>query len=119
MFLPYFLLDRVDPGDRGGEYRSLMGIPGGLESPAYPGIEREAEKAGFKLVAGKGNDPDTLGKQIIYVHDTAQFPFYRAEVYHQYHDDFQSAPYGRKYNQLADLALVEGRIRSTGCPDRV
>jgi hypothetical protein len=90
-----------------------------MQSPAYPGIEREAEKAGFKLVAGKGNDPDTLGKQIVYVHDTAQFPFYRAEVYHQYHDDFQSAPYGRQYNQLADLALAEGRIRPTGCPDRV
>jgi hypothetical protein len=83
--------DRVDSGDRGGEYRSLMGIPGGLQSPAYPGIQKEADKAGFILVAGKGNDPDTLGKQIIYVHDTAQFPFYRAEAYHQYPEDYLTA----------------------------
>jgi hypothetical protein len=40
-------------------------------------------------------------------------------VYHQYHDDFQSRPYGRAYNRLASLALEEGRIRTTGCPDRV
>ena len=67
--------DRVDPADRGGEYRSLMGLPGGTEHPAYPKIEALASDAGFKLVAGKGNDPDTLGKQIVYVYDTAKFPF--------------------------------------------
>jgi hypothetical protein len=43
----------------------------------------------------------------------------QAEVYHQYHDDFQSPPYGRSYNRLANLALEEGRIHTTGCPDRV
>jgi hypothetical protein len=114
-----FHTDRVDPGDKGGEYRSLMGLPGGLASSVYPGVQEEAAKAGFTLVPGKGNDPDTLGKQIVYVYDTAKFPFYRAEVYHQYHNDFQSPPYGKAYNQLADLALEEGRIGPTGCPDRV
>lgn len=94
-----FLLDRVDPGDRGGEYRSLLGLPGGSSHPSYSLVEDEATKAGknkaqidqqrqqpfvlfsavyltissgFKLVAGKGNDPDTLGKQIVYVYDTKQ-----------------------------------------------
>jgi len=111
--------DRVDPQDRGGEYRSLLGLPGGSSHTSYPLVQAEAEKAGFKLVEGKGNDPDTLGKQIVYVHDTKQFPFYQGEVYHQYHNDFQSPPYGKEYNLLANLALEEGRIKGTGCPDRI
>lgn len=64
--------DRVDPGDKGGEYRSLLGLPGGTSHASYPLVEAEATKAGFKLVEGKGNDPDTLGKQIVYVMDTAK-----------------------------------------------
>lgn len=116
--------DRVDPMDRGGEYRSLIGLPGrwssrksycfavsdpqltsgnvpkflfskgGTQHTAFPEMQAAAEKAGFRLVAGKGNDPDTLGKQIVYVYDTKEFPFYQAEVYHQFHNDFQSPPYG-------------------------
>jgi hypothetical protein len=105
--------------DRGAEYRSLMGLPGGTNHPAYSQIQSIATAAGFSLRPGAGNDPDTLGKQIVWVHDTAQFPFYPAEVYHQYHDDFQSPPYGRAYNRLADIAFQEGRIQTTGCPDRV
>ena len=76
-------LDRVDPQDRGGEYRSLLGLPGGSGHASYPAVQEAADKYGFKLVAGKGNDPDTLGKQIVYVYDTKKFPFYQAEVYHQ------------------------------------
>ncbi|KAL7556353.1 hypothetical protein ACA910_006281 [Epithemia clementina (nom. ined.)] len=110
--------DRVDPMDRGGEYRSLIGLPGGTAHPSYGEIETVAQKAGFKLIPGQGNDPDTLGKQVVYVYDTAKFPFYQAEVYHQYHNDFQSPPYGRAYNHLADVAYEEGRLKATGCPDK-
>lgn len=97
----------------------MLGLAGGIDHPVYPAIAAAAGEAGFKLQSGKGNDPDTLGQQLVYVYDTAQFPFYQAEVYHQYHNDFQDRPYGRNYNQLADLALDEGRIKTTGCPDRV
>lgn len=114
-----FLADRVDPQDRGGEYRSLIGLPGGTLHPLYPAIEQAASNAGFKLQVGKGNDPDTLGKQLVYVYDTATFPFYQAEIYHQYHNDFQSPAYGATYNKLADLAFADGRIQTTGCPDKV
>jgi hypothetical protein len=113
------LEDRVDPLDRGGEYRSLIGLPGGTKHTSYPLVEEAAEKAGFKLVEGKGNDGDTLGKQMVFVYDSLKFPFYQAEVYHQYHNDFQSPPYGKEYNQLVNLALEEGRIKATGCPDRI
>lgn len=71
--------------DLGPEYRSLMGLPGGTKHAAYPAIFEAAKQAGFKLTPGKGNDPDTLGKQLIFVYDTNEFPFYQAEIYHQYH----------------------------------
>ena len=105
--------------DRGPEYRSLIGLPGGVKHASYPSIEKSAESAGFKLVEGKGNDGDTLGKQIVYVYDSTKFPFYQAEVYHQFHNDFQSPAYGKAYNELAATAFDEGRLKITGCPDRV
>ena len=74
---------------------------------------------GFKLAVGRGNDPDTLGQKLVYVYDTAAFPFFQAEVYHQFHNDFQSPAYGKAYNDLADELFDEGRIKMTGCPDRV
>ena len=111
--------DRVDPMDRGGEYRSLLGLPGGVQHASFPAMKEVAEKAGFTLVPGKGNDPDTLGKQIVFVYDTAKFPFYQAEVYHQFHNDFQSPAYGKAYNEIANQAFEDGRIKTTGCPDRV
>eukprot|EP00542_Grammatophora_oceanica_P021100 CAMPEP_0194033354 /NCGR_PEP_ID=MMETSP0009_2-20130614/6087_1 /TAXON_ID=210454 /ORGANISM="Grammatophora oceanica, Strain CCMP 410" /LENGTH=245 /DNA_ID=CAMNT_0038674041 /DNA_START=52 /DNA_END=789 /DNA_ORIENTATION=+ len=111
--------NRVDPQDRGAEYRSLIGLPGGTKHTLYPDIEAAATEAGFTLREGSGNDPDTLGKALVWVYDTAKFPFHQAEVYHQYHDDFQSPAYGKKYNNLANVALEEGRIVGTGCPDRV
>lgn len=111
--------DRVDPGDKGPEYRSLIGLPGGTTHPLYPRLEGIANASGFKLLPGKGSDPDTLRQQVIYVYDTAAYPFHQAEVYHQFHNDFQSPPYGKDYNKLADMAFDDGRIQSTGCPDRV
>ena len=113
------LIDRVDPQDKGPEYRSLLGLPGGTSHVVYSGIEKAAEAAGIKLVEGKGNDPDTLRKRLVFVYDTSKFPFHQAEVYHQFHNDFQSPPYGKAYNSLADAALEDGRIKYTGCPDRV
>ena len=112
-------LDRVDPQDKGPEYRSLLGLPGGMSHATYPGVEEAAAKAGFKLVEGKGNDPDTLRKRVVFVYDTAKFPFHQAELYHQFHNDFQSPSYGKAYNALASAAYEAGRIQSTGCPDIV
>lgn len=111
--------ERVDPMDRGGEYRSLLGLPGGMSHPMYPAVKAAATAKGMTLAPGKGNDPDTLGKKLVYVMDSLQFPFYQGEVYHQFHNDFQSAPYGKEYNRLAKIAYEEGRLSGTGCPDRV
>jgi len=76
--------ERVDPGDRGGEYRSLLGLPGGANNAYYKEVVAAATAKGMTLELGKGNDPDTLGTKKIFVYDTAKFPFYQAEVYHQF-----------------------------------
>jgi hypothetical protein len=97
----------------------LIGFPGGVRHPSYPLVEEAATSRGLKLVEGKGNDPDTLGEKMVYVMDSNKFPFYQAEVYHQFHNDFQSPPYGKQYNSLSKLAFADGRIKETGCPDRL
>lgn len=111
--------ERVDPMDRGGEYRSLLGLPNGMDNPAYPAVLEAATAKGMTLALGKGNDPDTLGLKKVFVYDTLKFPFYQAEVYHQFHNDFQSPAYGKQYNNLANVAFEDGRVKMTGCPDRV
>ena len=111
--------ERADPMDKGGEYRSLLGLPGGRNHPMFDTVESAAEAQGMKLVDGKGSDPDTLGKRQVYVYDTKKFPFYQAEFYHQYHNDFLTPAYGKAYNDLAEPALDDGRVKITGCPDRV
>jgi peptide methionine sulfoxide reductase MsrA len=80
--------DRPDKGDRGPEYRSLVGIPGGVSSPYYASISAAAEAKGIKLAEGKGKDSDTLGRNLVWVYDSDKFPFYQAEVYHQFHGKF-------------------------------
>lgn len=111
--------ERVDPQDKGPEYRSLIGLPGGIKHPLYEtAVAAVGTAMGFTLVSGKGNEPDTLGKnKLVNVYDTNTFPFHQAEVYMQFKDDFQSAPYGKEYNNLVELALEDGRVIGQGCPD--
>jgi hypothetical protein len=68
----------------------LLGLPGGVKSDLYPAVEAAANVKGLKLVEGRGNDPDTLGKKLVYVMDTEKFPFKQAEVYHQFHGEMYS-----------------------------
>ncbi|KAL3810011.1 hypothetical protein ACHAXA_006126 [Cyclostephanos tholiformis] len=126
--------ERADPMDKGGEYSTLrfaqylfnhidlldpLGLPGGRNHPMFEKVEAAATDRGMTLVDGRGNDPDTLGKRLVYVMDSRKFPFYQAEVYHQYHNDFLTPAYGKEYNNLVNAALDDGRIKITGCPDRV
>ena len=67
---------------------------------------------------GNGNDPDTLGKQLVWVYDSSSFPIHQAEVYHQFHDGFfPGEDYPRAYNDLNLPAFRAGRLLDTGCPD--
>jgi peptide methionine sulfoxide reductase MsrA len=72
--------DRVDTMDKGSEYRSLLGLPGGRNHPMFTQVEIAASAKGLTLVDGNGNDSDTLGKRLVYVMDSIKFPFYQAEV---------------------------------------
>jgi hypothetical protein len=38
---------------------------------------------------------------------------------HQYHNDFLTPAYGKEYNNLVNAAVEDGRIKITGCPDRM
>jgi hypothetical protein len=60
--------------------RSLLGLPGGRNHPMFDKVEAAAADRGMTLVDGRGDDPDTLGKRLVYVMDSRKFPFYQAEV---------------------------------------
>lgn len=68
------------------------------------------------VLQGKGDEPDTLLKRTVYVMDSDEFPFFPAEPYHQFHNDFQSPPYGRVYNDLRQQLADAGKLPDTGCP---
>lgn len=109
------VLERADPQDAGPEYRSVLGLPGGVRSTYFPIIEAAA-KGKMKLVEGKGDEADTLFKRTVYVMDSDKFPFYPAEPYHQFHNDFQSKAYGKAYNDIRLALAAEGKITDLGCP---
>lgn len=116
--------DRPDKGDRGPEYRSLLGLPGGKDSPYFAQIasalKRSPLAGKMELVGGSGDDADTLGKRMLWVMDTESYPFQQAEVYHQYHDGFfPGEDYPREYNSLQQRSVASGRLKGTGCPDVV
>lgn len=92
---------RRDVQDMGGEYRSVIGLPGGMTSPLLSQVRAKAGKT--KLVAGRGDDGDTLGTGTVLVYDTAQFPAHVAEKYHQFHDDMLDK-YGNQYHSLRQFA---------------
>eukprot|EP01031_Cornospumella_fuschlensis_P035109 gene35109-42523_t len=113
--------DRPDRGDRGLEYRALLGLEGGLQpsSPLYQQVARVAAEKGFRLQPGVGGDADTLDRGgLVYVMDAQAFPFQQAEVYHQFHDGFMPGEqYPAAYHELRGLRLRAGTLRDTGCPD--
>jgi len=98
---------RQDPQDMGGEYRSVVGLPGGMQSPLMQQLRAKAGST--QLVAGSGNDGDTQGTGKVFVYDTKSFPAHTAEKYHQFHNDMM-ASYGDDYNALGKYAT------GTACP---
>jgi hypothetical protein len=63
---------RHDPQDRGGEYRSVLGLPGGVDSPMFSVVEEAAAKSpgGMRLAKGRGDEPDTIGDKLVLVYDS-------------------------------------------------
>lgn len=106
--IEYFKLfdkDGIRPdqwGDRGTEYRNLVGIPGGKSSPLAESLVKASVATGDKLdfAVGKGDDKDL--PKVSFIMDTADYPFFVAEQYHQFHDGFKlDENYPNAYNSLA------------------
>jgi len=104
-------------GDRGTEYRNLVGIPGGKSSPLAQLLVKASLATGDKLdfAVGKGDDKDL--PKVSFIMDTADFPSYVAEQYHQFHDGFKlDENYPGSYNSLASKFAKKGEDFGT-CPN--
>jgi peptide methionine sulfoxide reductase MsrA len=111
-------------GDRGPEYRNLVGLPGGVTSPLAKELVDASIQNGDKLDFAKGKggggekggDPDARG--LVFIMDTADFPFYVAEQYHQFHDGFNFGEnYPSSYNDIAGKLAKEGKLGQSSCPN--
>merc|ERR1712216_557244 len=85
-------------GDRGPEYRNVVGLPGGTRSPLAKQVVSASIANGDKLdfASGKGDDPDA--RAVAFIMDTEKFPFYRGE----------NSP--ASYNNLGAQLLKQGRV---------
>jgi len=105
-------------GDRGLEYRNLVGIPGGSESPYATMLVEASKRTGDKLdfARGKGDDPDA--RAMAFVMDSTKYPFYVGEQYHQFHDGFNYGEnYPNSYNVLAVSLAKENNLGLSACPN--
>jgi len=102
-------------GDRGPEYRNLVGLPDGVESELFKKLKDAA--SGSKLTFQKGNGSDADLPAIVHVMDIKRFPFFLGEPYHQFHDGFAPGEdYPDSYASMREWYLAQGRIQDTGCP---
>jgi len=104
-------------GDRGTEYRNLVGIPGGAKSPYAQTLISAIKTTGDQvdLAIGKGDDKDVA--KVVYIMDTATFPSFMGEQYHQFHDGFKFGEnYPNSYNGLASKFAKAGE-KFSSCPN--
>lgn len=109
------LWSRFDFYDQGAEYRSLLGVPGGIKNDAVMEAVRRSNVHNLTLLPGQGSDPDTFFTNTVFVMDSLQYPFIQAELCLQFHDDSQ-AKYGDSYHALRKGFERSGRVVSTVCP---
>jgi len=107
--------ERPDVFDVGAEYRSLVGIPGGLQNVQAMSALRRANLHNMTLHEGRGSDTDTLGTNSVFIMDSDKFPFIQAELCLQFHDD-QVVKYPASYHAVKDVLEKDARIVRTNCP---
>jgi len=115
-----FGMIRLDPQDMGAGYRNVIGIPGGVSNTKFMNILGEENTKGMALLPGEGDRGKETDKvNTIWVMDIDKFPFYQAEVYHQFHNGIGKA-FPEEYRVgVKKAALQRGLIGSTGCPDEL
>jgi len=100
----------------GPEYRSSIGIPGGVSSSTLFSLVTRANVHNMTLLPGKGGEDDVFNA--VYVYNSDVFPFHRAEQYHQFHCNFAPPDYPFSYlKTLFNDQVKLGLINSTGCPE--
>lgn len=106
-------------GDRGLEYRNLVGFPGGAGSDRYLQQMIDTSKAnGDKLAFAKGSGDDPDRRALVFVMDTAEFPFFMGENYHQFHDGFAMGEnYPDSYNNIARQLAKSQTLGTSQCPN--
>ena len=117
-------MQRQDPQDAGAGYRNTVGIPGGVNSPLFK-ILQEENVNGMDLREGAGNEnvgllsSPTEGDVLntVWVIDSDKFPFFRAEVYHQFHNGLGKRFSTSYTDDLKKQALANRLIGETGCPE--
>lgn len=109
--------DRSHANDIGPHYRAAIGLPGGIGSSLLGEITKsQMQGQNFELREGQGDDADTLHSSIIWVYDSDRFPFYQAELYHQFHDDYCcNGDYPASYESLRTVLTCAGKLKPTGC----
>uniref|UniRef100_A0A7S4I4W7 peptide-methionine (S)-S-oxide reductase n=1 Tax=Odontella aurita TaxID=265563 RepID=A0A7S4I4W7_9STRA len=104
-------------GDKGSEYRNLIGIPGGARGELSQKLVKASVATGDKLdfAVGKGDDKDI--PKVVFVMDTDAYPSFVAEQYHQFHDGFNFGEnYPASYNRLASMFAKSGESFGS-CPN--
>lgn len=105
-------------GDRGIEYRNLVGVPGGTKSPYAKQLVQASTETGDKLDFGVGKGDDADARALAWVMDSSAFPFYQGEPYHQFHDGFAwGEDYPNAYNKLSGSLAKAGVVQNSGCPN--
>jgi len=107
-------------GDRGSEYRNLVGFPGGANSDLYlQQLISASKENGDKLAFGIGQGDDADRRALVYVMDSSvrEYPFFVAEAYHQFHDGFAKGEnYPNAYNDIAKSLDKVGKLSDSKCP---
>ncbi|CAE8631166.1 unnamed protein product, partial [Polarella glacialis] len=108
--------DQPEP-EQGPEYRPMLGLPGGKDSPFLKEIQA-ANNCRMQLAQGQGSDPLIAGNKVVWIYDSDIFPFFQAELYHQFHDDV-GARYPADYHKLKEALVRAGPLEPLDCPDPV
>jgi peptide methionine sulfoxide reductase MsrA len=113
-------MQRLDPQDSGPPYRNMIGIPGGMAGKYYS-LVQENNVNDMPLVeggedGGRGDDEDEYQ---VYIYDSLEYHFYRAEAYHQFHPNvvLHRAVPPSYTGMLKTVQAQLGRIDPTGCPE--
>ena len=69
----------------------------------------------MSFTAGDGSDGDDFNA--VFVYDSALYPFYMGEMYHQFHSNYFGDSYPDWYLALNAAYETRGLIESTGCPE--